>query len=361
MGPEDALAATTEAVSAGASLADAASADSVEAVRGAAERTAEALSIPVEQPGDPATFAALQAEIRRLAEEQDAVILAHSYERPEIQDVADHVGDSLMLSRVAASAPQSTIVFCGVSFMAETAKILSPSKRVLLPDLGARCSLADSISADQLRHWKAEHPGAVVVSYVNTTAEVKAESDYCCTSSNARRVIEAVPSDRPILFLPDLFLGLWLQRVTGRKLHIWLGECHVHAGIRAEDVMRWRESEPGADLLVHPECGCTSQVIEAAGESAHILSTEGMVTYAERSAAPSFLIATEIGILHRLTSRVPGKRFVPINRDAVCQYMKLTTLPKVRDALALGQHEISVPADVAARARLALERMVSIG
>ena len=333
----------------------------------AAGRASEALSIPVAPAGDPATFPALVAEIRSLAREHDAVILAHSYERPEVQDVADHVGDSLMLSRVAATAPQSTIVFCGVSFMAETAKILSPQKTVLLPDLAAGCSLADSITVEQLRAWKAEHPGAVVVSYVNTTAAVKAESDYCCTSGNARAVIDAVPRDRQILFLPDMFLGLWLQRVTGRKLTIWLGECHVHAGIRAEDVERWHEAEPGADLLIHPECGCTSQVIEAAGDqaafhgmTAHILSTEGMVAYAERSKAETFLVATEIGILHRLALKAPGKRFVPVNREAVCQYMKLTTLEKVRDALRDGVHQIEVPADVAAKARLALERMIAI-
>jgi quinolinate synthase len=326
----------------------------------AAERASEARAIPVATAGDPATFPALAEEIRRLARERDAVILAHSYERPEIQDVADHVGDSLMLSRVAATAPQSTIVFCGVSFMAETAKILSPEKTVLLPDLAAGCSLADSITVEQLRQWKAQHPGAVVVSYVNTTAAVKAESDYCCTSGNARAVIEAVPRDRQILFLPDMFLGMWLERVTGRKLTIWLGECHVHAGIRAEDVERWHREEPGAELLVHPECGCTSQVIEAAGDQAHILSTEGMVAFAERSKADSFLVATEVGILHRLALKAPGKRFVPVNREAVCQYMKLITLEKLRDSLRDNVYQIDVPTDVAARARLALERMIAI-
>jgi len=317
-------------------------------------------SVDVPPPGDPATFAALQAEIRELAREHDAVILAHSYERAEIQDVADHVGDSLNLSRVAATAPQATIVFCGVSFMAETAKILSPGKRVLLPDTRAGCSLADSITVEQLRSWKAEHRAAVVVSYVNTTAAVKAESDYCCTSSNARAVIDAIPADRQILFLPDMFLGLWLQRVTGRKLHIWLGECHVHAGIRPSDVQEWHDREPGAELLIHPECGCTSQVIEIAGDSAHILSTEGMVTYARNSTAETFLVATETGILHRLGQKAPGKRFVPVNREAVCQYMKLTTLEKLRDSLRLGQFEIDVPTEVADRARLALERMIAI-
>jgi quinolinate synthase len=317
-------------------------------------------SVVVPPAGDPATFASLQAEIRELAREHDAVILAHSYERPEIQDVADHVGDSLRLSQIAASAPESTIVFCGVSFMAETAKILSPAKRVLLPDLAAGCSLADSITADRLRDWKAQHPGAVVVSYVNTTAAVKAESDYCCTSSNARGVIDAIPADRQILFLPDMFLGMWLERVTGRKLTIWLGECHVHAGIRPSDVAQWRRDEPNAELLVHPECGCTSQVLEAAGDDVHILSTEGMVTFAEHSTAESFLVATEVGILHRLHQKAPTKRFVPVNREAVCQYMKLTTLEKLRDSLRLGIHEIDVPAGVAARARVALERMISI-
>jgi quinolinate synthase len=318
-------------------------------------------AIPVEPPGDPATFPALQAEIRDLAREHDAVILAHSYERPEIQDVADHVGDSLFLSRTAATAPQSTIVFCGVAFMAETAKILSPEKRVLLPDLAAGCSLADSITVEQLRAWKAEHPGAVVVSYVNTTAAVKAESDYCCTSGNARAVIDAIPRDRQILFLPDMFLGMWLERVTGRKLTIWLGECHVHAGIKAEDVEQARRDLPGAELLIHPECGCTSQVIEAAGDDAHILSTEGMVRYAAASKAEDFLIATEIGILHRLALKAPGKRFVPVNREAVCQYMKLITLEKLRDSLLLDQFEVTVPDDVADKARLALDRMIAIG
>ena len=317
-------------------------------------------SVHVPPSGDPATFPALQAEIRELARERDAVILAHSYERPEIQDVADHVGDSLQLSRTAAAVSASTIVFCGVSFMAETAKILSPTKRVLLPDPAAGCSLADSITVEQLRSWKAEHRGATVVAYVNTTAAVKAESDYCCTSSNARAVIDAIPPDRPILFLPDMFLGLWLQHVTGRRLHIWLGECHVHAGIRPSDVEEWHRAEPGAELLIHPECGCTSQVIEAVGDDTHVLSTEGMVAYAQQSSADTFLIATETGILHRLGQKAPGKRFVPVNREAVCQYMKLPTLEKVRDSLRLGVHEIEVPAETAARARLALNRMIAI-
>ena len=304
---------------------------------------------------------ALQEEIRALARKRDAVIIAHNYQRPEVQDVADYVGDSLGLSRQAAATGASVIVFCGVHFMAETAKILSPEKTVLLPDLGAGCSLAASITAEQLRDWKAQHPGAVVVSYVNTTAEVKAESDYCCTSGNARHVIEAIPPDREILFLPDLYLGLWLEQVTGRRLVIWMGECHVHAGIRPADIERWQEEAPDAELLVHPECGCASQAMAFANERTQILSTEQMVDYARRSPKQRFLIATETGILHRLAREAPGKRFEPVREDAVCRYMKLTTLDKVRDSLRDMRHEITVAPGTAARARLAIERMVAIG
>jgi quinolinate synthase len=303
----------------------------------------------------------MHEEIRALAQERDAVIIAHNYQRPEVQDVADYVGDSLGLSRQAAATGASTIVFCGVHFMAETAAILSPEKTVLLPDLGAGCSLAASITAEQLLDWKAEHPGAVVVSYVNTTAEVKAESDYCCTSGNARQVIEAIPADREILFLPDLYLGLWLERVTGRKLVIWMGECHVHAGIRPADIERWQAEAPDAELLVHPECGCASQAMAFANERTQILSTEQMVNYARRSPTERFLVATETGILHRLTREAPGKRFEPVREDAVCRFMKLTTLAKVRDSLRELRYEITVEPEIAARARLAIERMVAIG
>jgi quinolinate synthase len=303
----------------------------------------------------------LHDEVRALAQERDAVILAHNYQRPEVQDVAHYVGDSLGLSRQAAATDAETIVFCGVHFMAETAAILSPDKTVLLPDLGAGCSLAASISGDELRAWKAEHPGAVVVSYVNTTAEVKAESDYCCTSGNARQVIEAIPEDREILFLPDMYLGLWLERVTGRKLTIWLGECHVHAGIRPADIERWERDAPDAELLVHPECGCASQAMAFASDRTQILSTEKMVDYAKRSPKQRFLVATETGILHRLEREAPGKRFEPVREDAVCRFMKLTTLDKVRDSLHELKHRIVVDPETAARARLAIERMVAIG
>ncbi|HEY7537615.1 MAG TPA: quinolinate synthase NadA [Gaiellaceae bacterium] len=304
--------------------------------------------------------ASLQDEIRELARERDAVILAHNYQVPEVQDVADYVGDSLGLSRQAAATGAETIVFCGVHFMAETAAILSREKTVLIPDPRAGCSLAASITAEQLREWKAEHPGAVVVSYVNTTAEVKAESDYCCTSGNARAVIEAIPAGREILFLPDVFLGLWLERVTGRKLRIWLGECHVHAGIRPEDVERWA-SVPDAELLVHPECGCASQAMAFANGRTHILSTEHMVDFARKSSKDRFLVATETGIIHRLQKEAPGKRFEPVNESAVCVFMKMITLRKVRDSLRDGQHAVTVDPEIAARARGAIDRMLAIG
>jgi quinolinate synthase len=305
--------------------------------------------------------ATLQEEVRALARERNAVLLAHNYQLPEVQDVADIVGDSLGLSRHAAATDADVIVFCGVHFMAETAAILSPEKTVLIPDLDAGCSLAASITADDLRAWKAKHPGAVVVSYVNTTAEVKAESDYCCTSGNARAVVEAIADDQEILFLPDMFLGLWLERVTGRKLTIWLGECHVHAGIRPPDIERWQAEAPDAELLVHPECGCASQCMAFGNGRTHILSTEGMVNFARRSPKRRFLVATETGILHRLGKEVPEKTFEAVSEKAICQYMKLITLEKVRDSLREMKFEVTVPDEIAARARGALERMVAIG
>ena len=310
----------------------------------------------------------LQEEIRELARERDAVILAHNYQRSEVQDVADFVGDSLGLSREAAKTPASVIVFCGVHFMAETAAILSPQKTVLLPDLAAGCSLAASVSADDVLAWKAEHPGAVVVSYVNTSAAVKAESDYCCTSGNAVEVVNAIPADKEILFLPDMFLGAHVRRVSGRQnIHVWMGECHVHAGINPAHVNAERAAHPDAEFLIHPECGCATPIVEAmsAGdidpEGVQILSTEGMIRRPSQSDADEFIVATEVGILHRLRRENPTKRFIPASELAVCAYMKVTTLTQVRDALVHMQHRITVPEDVAARARLAIERMVSIG
>jgi quinolinate synthase len=315
-------------------------------------------------PPVPSDVAELSAEIRQLARERNAVILAHNYERGEVQDVADFVGDSLGLSQQAATTAADVIVFCGVHFMAETAAILSPAKTVLLPDLGAGCSLADTIDAAQLVAWKAQHPGAVVVSYVNTTAEVKAESDYCCTSGNAQAVIAAIPEDREILFLPDMFLGLWLERATGRRLTLWPGECHVHAGIRPADIAAIRERHPDAPLLVHPECGCASQCMTMAADGelgdVQILSTEGMVRFARERKVAHAVIATETGILHRLRKELPGTDFSAVSEQAICRFMKLTTLEKVRTALREDVHRIEVPADVADRARGAIRRMLEL-
>jgi quinolinate synthase len=311
----------------------------------------------------------LQQEIRELAGRRNAVILAHNYQVPEVQDVADVVGDSLGLSRAAARTEADVIVFCGVHFMAETACVLNPGKKVLLPDLEAGCSLAATINAEELRAWKAQHPGAVVVSYVNTTAEVKAESDYCCTSGNARAVIEAIPRDREILFLPDLFLGTYLEKVTGRAMRVWPGECHVHAGILPDDLERARREHGDADLLVHPECGCASSCMyfKASGDidaaRTHILSTEGMVRHVRSSPRKEFVVATEIGILHRLRKEVPDptKRFYAVSERAVCRYMKKITLDKVLRSLKEDVYQVVVPEAVAARARLAVERMVALG
>ncbi len=311
---------------------------------------------------------AIHDAIRTLAAERNAVILAHNYERPEIQDVADYVGDSLGLSREAASTNADVIVFCGVHFMAETAAILSPQKTVLLPDLAAGCSLAATINAAELREWKAQHPGAVVVSYVNTTAEVKAESDYCCTSGNAVDVINAIPESQDILFLPDMFLGAHVRRLTGRQnIHVWMGECHVHAGIDPEHINLTRSQHPGAEFLIHPECGCATPVVEAvsagaiAKDGVQILSTEGMIRRPSQTDNDTFIVATEIGILHRLRRENPSKRFIAANDRAECAYMKVTTLPKVLASLQQMQHRITVPPEVAARARTAIERMVAIG
>jgi quinolinate synthase len=310
----------------------------------------------------------LQHEIKALAKTRNAVILAHNYERPEVQDVADFVGDSLGLSREAAKTDAEVIVFCGVHFMAETAAILSPQKTVLLPDLAAGCSLASTIDADQLRTWKAEHPGAVVVAYVNTTADVKAESDYCCTSGNAVEVIDAIPADRDILFLPDMFLGAHVRRMSGRdNIHVWMGECHVHAGIDPENIRLQRQLHPEAEFLIHPECGCSTSVIEAVSagdidpDGVQVLSTEGIVKRAAESKAKTFIVATEVGILHRLRRANPEKQFFAANERASCAYMKVTTLPKVKASLGQMQYPITVPKRVADRARTAIERMIAIG
>jgi len=316
-----------------------------------------------------AAYGTWAAEVRDLAARRDAVILAHNYQVPEIQDVAHHTGDSLYLSRIAAETTQQEIVFCGVHFMAETAKLLSPDKRVLLPDHAAGCSLADSITADQLREWKAEHPGAVVVSYVNTTAAVKAETDICCTSSNAADVIRSIPEEQEILFCPDQFLGAHVRRVTGRtNMHIWAGECHVHAGISPADVRARIAEHPDAEILVHPECGCTTSVLDLVSrgdlpaERTRVLSTGGMVEAAAATRAKTVLVATETGILHQLRGlNTAGTDFMAMNERAACRYMKMITPPKLLRTLQTGDGEVDVPPDIAVRARAAVERMIAIG
>ncbi|MDV2475304.1 quinolinate synthase NadA [Rhodococcus zopfii] len=307
-------------------------------------------------------------EVRRLARERNATLLAHNYQLPAIQDIADHVGDSLALSRIAAEAEEDTIVFCGVHFMAETAKILSPNKTVLIPDERAGCSLADSITADQLREWKAEYPDAVVVSYVNTTAEVKGLTDICCTSSNAVDVVASIDPDREVLFLPDQFLGAHVKRVTGREnMHIWAGECHVHAGINGEELAAQAKSHPDADLFVHPECGCATSALYLAGEGfvpddkVKILSTGGMIDAARATGAKQVLVATEVGMLHQLRKAAPGIDFQAVNDRASCPYMKMITPAALLRCLRDGKDEVHVDPAVAERARLSVQRMIAIG
>jgi quinolinate synthase len=308
----------------------------------------------------------LVAGIDWLRRERDAVILAHNYQIPAVQDLADFVGDSLQLSQQAAATDKPLIVFCGVHFMAETAALLCPQKRVLIPDAEAGCSLAATAPVEQVREWKAEHPGAVVVAYVNTDAAVKAEADYCCTSTNAVKVVRSIPPDREILFLPDLFLGLYIEHMAGRKLHLWLGECHVHAGIRSEDVMSLMDANPGADLLLHPECGCISQCMFAVAEGelpanrTFVLSTGGMVQHVRDCRATVDLVGTEVGMLHRLRKEAPGKTLIPLKADAVCEYMKTITLPKLYRALRDDIYEVAVPEPIASRARLAIDRMMAL-
>ena len=309
----------------------------------------------------------LKSEILKLKKEKDILVLAHNYQLPEVQDIADYVGDSLGLSRQAAKTAQKTILFCGVHFMAETAAITCPDKKVLIPDLAAGCSLSDTITADQLRKWKSEHPGAITVGYVNTTAEVKSELDYCCTSSNAVNVVRSIPENKEILFLPDMFLGSYVAKMTNRNnMFIWAGECHVHAGIRSQDVKEKLDQYASAEFLIHPECSCTSSVMYdvASGDygsrQVQILSTEGMMNHARDSPSKKFVVATETGILYRMRQQNPDKDFIPISENAVCKYMKMITLDKVYLSLKEEKYEVKVPKKIAQKAQLAIERMLAI-
>ena len=310
---------------------------------------------------------AIAERIRDLAKEKNAVILAHNYQIGDVQDVADYVGDSLGLSQQASRSDAEVIVFCGVHFMAETASILCPEKTVLIPDLEAGCSLSDTLTAHQLKRWKEQYPDAVVVTYVNTTAAVKALSDYCCTSSNAVKVVQSIPEDKPVLFGPDMFLGAYVSRVTGRKnLHLWAGECHVHAAVRPEDIEKAREAHPGSDFLIHPECGCVTSCMvylkdkDLKQENAFITSTEGMVRHVVDSPKREFVVATENGILHRMRKLAPGKAYFPVSDEMECKYMKMITMEKLLHSLEAGVHEVKVPEEIAVKARIPIERMVAI-
>jgi len=323
----------------------------------------------------PAEIEELSEQVRALAKERNATILAHNYQVPEVQDVADYVGDSLGLSRRAAAGEAEVIAFCGVHFMAETASILCPEKTVLIPDLDAGCSLAASIDAEQLAVWRAEYPDGVVVMYVNTTAEVKALTDYCCTSANAvdvvRHIYETHGPETEVLFGPDMWLGAFVEKELGRRMHVWDGECHVHAGIRPADIETMRAEHPGADFLIHPECGCSTSVMEyvaagdISGEGVHMLSTGGMLSYAEQlervAGGREAIVATETGMLYPLRMAAPDVEFIPANPRAACVYMKMITLVKLRDALRDMKYEVRVPPDVAERARVPIDRMVALG
>ena len=309
----------------------------------------------------------LKDEVLKLKKGKDIVILAHNYQVPEVQDVADFVGDSLGLSRQAAKVKQKTILFCGVHFMAETAAIVSPGKRVLIPDLEAGCSLSDSITIVQLRKWKKEHPDAITVGYVNTTAEIKSELDYCCTSSNAVNVVNAIPKEREILFLPDMFLGSYVSKITGRKnMQIWAGECHVHAGITPADIEKKLAELKNAEFVVHPECSCTTPMMYDIASGSYknhqvqILSTEGMMKHVSKSDSQQFVVATETGILYRMRQQNPQKTFIPASENAECEYMKMITLDKVYRSLYDEKYEVKVAKKIADKARIAIERMLSI-
>lgn len=308
----------------------------------------------------------LTKEIQRLKREKNAVILAHNYQISQVQDVADYIGDSLKLSRLAGETDASYIIFCGVHFMAETASIISPDKKVLIPDLDAGCSLASSINPNELLKWKNENPDAIVVSYVNTSAEIKALSDYCCTSSNAVKVVQSIPRESTILFLPDMFLGAYVAEVTKRKnIKIWPGECHVHAGITNNDINSMLQKYKHAEFMVHPECSCTSSTLYHISKGdinrdSKILSTEGMMTEARLSKNNQFLIATEVGILHRMREENPSKDFIPIKSDAICKYMKKITVEKVYNSLVNDVYEVKVPEKIARKALIPIERMLAI-
>ncbi len=303
----------------------------------------------------------LKNEIINLKKKLNTIILAHNYQIPDVQDIADFVGDSLELSRKASETKADIIVFCGVMFMAETAKILNPDKKVLIPDPNAGCSLANSINLNQLREWKKKHPNAVVVCYINTSADVKTECDYCCTSSNALKVIQSIPEDKEILFLPDMYLGMWIKRQTKRKnIFIWPGECHVHASFKYEDLVKKMEEYPDAEVMLHPECGCTTQCLYHSNGNLKVLSTSGMIRNAKESLYKKFIVVTETGILYPLKKSNPDKEFIPADENAVCKYMKMITLEKVYESLKNLRYEVVLSEEIIKKAYIPIKRMLEI-
>ncbi len=299
-------------------------------------------------------YKALQERIDELKKERNAVILVHNYERGEVQDIADFVGDSLELSQKAAGSDADVIVFCGVRFMAETASILCPDMTVLLPDAGAGCPMADMITAEQLREKKKELPNATVVTYVNSSAEVKAESDLCCTSANGVKIVASIDNEE-ILFVPDQYLGQYIVSKTGKKMTLWPGYCPTHAGIEPEDIVRRKQEHPQAKVVVHPEC--RPEVIALADEAA---STSGIIRYAGREDVSELIVGTEIGIIHRLAKENPGKKFIPISDKTICPDMKLITLEKVLKSLETMTPQVKVPEEIRIRAKSAVDRMLAI-
>ncbi len=309
-------------------------------------------------PIEPPHYAALKEHIAQLKQERRAVILAHNYQEGAIQDAADFVGDSLNLARWANDTQAEVIVFCGVHFMAETAAMLNPTKLVLIPDLEAGCALADMVAVPQVRQWKAEHPNGVVVCYINTSAAVKAECDWCCTSSNAVQVVEHIPADQEVLFVPDYYLGQYVKAKTGRdNLHLWKGYCPAHAVISPERIDALLDRYPDAEFLMHPECGCLTKQMDLADR---ILSTEGMISYARSSPAKTFIVATENGILYRMQKENPGKLFLPASEHAACHYMQRNTLEKVLRSLLRLEFRITVDPAIARRALIPIERMLAL-
>lgn len=299
----------------------------------------------------------LAERVKKLKIERNASIIAHNYQLGEVQDIADFVGDSLAMAKWAERSDVEVIVICGVHFMAESAAILNPKKSVLIPDLEAGCSLAESITIEELKEWKKVNPNVAVVAYVNTTAEVKAESDICCTSSNALKIVESFPKEKEILFIPDMYLGQWLRTQTDRKIHLWNGSCHTHVRIRPEPIFELKREHPQAEFLMHPECGCLTSCMKLADK---ILSTDGIIKRAKESLSKEFIIATETGILHRLEKENPEKVFYPAAAEASCEFMKKITLEKILWSLEDLQYRVTVPEEVAGKARNSLQKMMAI-